>query len=291
MRLPQHRRVRLLADNSELRAKLRDLTSCSNRFFRVDIGQNVKLDAWCIQPPHFDPAKRYPLVLQVYGEPAGQTVLDRWGGDTYVWHYLLAQRGYLVMSIDNRGTPAPRGRAWRKCIYRQIGVLAPADQAAALRQILHDQPYVDPQRVGIWGWSGGGSMTLDAMFRYPKLYRAGLAVAFISDQHFYDSIYQERYMGLPKDNETGYKNGSPITHAHQLEGNLLLVYGTGDDNCHYENCAALMNELIKRNKQFSLMLYPNRTHSINQGENTRRHLFDTLTRFLQEHLPARAEPR
>ena len=268
-----------------MRAKLAQLPQCPSEFFRVDIGNGVRLDAWCIKPPDFDPARRYPLLLYVYGEPAAQTVVDRWGGRSYLWHCLLAQRGYLVMSIDNRGTAAPRGRDWRKCIYRQLGSLASADQAAATRQILKDRPYIDPERIGIWGWSGGGSMSLNAVFRHPDLYRTAMAIAFVSDQRLYDTVYQERYMGLPADNAAGYKHGSPITFARQLKGNLLLVYGTGDDNCHYQNCEVLVNELVKHNKPFSMMVYPNRTHGIGEGANTHLHLFETLTRFLQANLP------
>ena len=285
VRLPEHQPVRVLADNARLRAKCAELKACPGEFFRVGLDDGVQLDAWCLKPPDFDPAKKYPLLLHVYGEPAGSTVQDSWGGDTYLWHCLLAQRGYVVMSIDNRGTAAPRGRDWRKSIYRQVGILASADQAEATRQILKDRPYLDPQRVGIWGWSGGGSMSLNAIFRYPDLYRTAMAIAFISNQRFYDSIYQERYMGLPADNEAGFKNGSPIAFAHQLKGHLLLVHGTADDNCHYQNCEVLINELIKQNKQFSLMSYPNLTHAIREGDNTKRHLFETLTRYLTENLP------
>ncbi len=285
IRLPEHKRVRVLADNASLREKLAKLRTCPGEFFRVGLTNGVQLDAWCIKPPDFDPAKLYPLVFHVYGEPAGTTVADGWGGQTYLWHCLLAQQGYVVMSVDSRGTAAPRGRDWRKSIYRQIGILASSDQAAATRQILQDRPYLDPNRVGIWGWSGGGSMSLNAILRYPDIYRTAMAIAFISDQRFYDTIYQERYMGLPSDNAAGFKDGSPITFAHQLKGNLLLVHGTGDDNCHYQNCEALINELIKQNKQFSLMSYPNRTHAISEGDNTKRHLFETLTRYLKETLP------
>ena len=285
VQLPDHKVIRALAGNAGLREKLAGLKPCASEFFRVDISNGPPLDAWCIKPPDFDPARRYPLLIHVYGEPAGSTVVDRWGGETYLWHCLLAQRGYVVISIDNRGTATPRGRDWRKSIYRQIGILASADQAAATRQILRERPYLDPARVGIWGWSGGGSMSLNAIFRYPDLYRTAMAIAFVSNQRFYDTIYQERYMGLPADNEAGFKNGSPITFAHQLKGNLLLVYGTGDDNCHYQNCEVLVNELIKHNKQFSLMSYPNRTHAIREGDNTKRHLFETLTRYLEENLP------
>lgn len=285
VRLPDHQVVRVLTDNAALRRKLAALKPCAKEFFRVDIGHGVLLDAWAILPADFDPARRYPLLIHVYGEPVNTTVVDRWGGDDFLWHHLLAQRGYVVMSIDNRGTCAPRGRAWRKSIYRQIGILAAADQAAAAREILRTRPYLDPARVGIWGHSGGGSMSLHAIFREPDLYRAAMAISFVSDQRFYDTIYQERYMGLPDDNEAGYTEGSPVTHAHKLKGRLLLAYGTGDDNCHYQNCEVLVNELIRRNKPFSMMAYPNRSHAIREGENTRRHLFETLTRFLEENLP------
>lgn len=282
--LPSHETVRALADNSELREKLEAVAKGPQEFLRLDIGDGVILDAWCIKPPNFDPEKQYPLLFHVYGEPAGQTVMDRWGGNNYLWHLMLAQRGCIVMSVDNRGTPAPRGRQWRKCIYRQIGILASADQAAAARNIIETRPYVDPNRIGIWGWSGGGSMSLNAIFRYPDLYQTAMAIAFISNQRFYDTIYQERYMGLPDDNAEGFKNGSPITFAHQLEGNLLLIHGTADDNCHYQNCEALINELIKHNKSFDMMSYPNRTHSINEGKNTRLHLFSLLARYAETHL-------
>lgn len=285
VRLPEHQSVRVLADNAGLRAKLAELKLGPSEFFRVGLSNGAQLDAWCLLPRDFDPARRYPVLFHVYGEPAGTTVVDQWGGDTYLWHCLLAQQGYVVMSIDNRGTAAPRGREWRKCIYRQVGILAAADQAEAVQQILKERPYLDPQRVGIWGWSGGGSMSLSAIFRYPDIYRAAMAIAFISDQRLYDTIYQERYMGLPRDNPDGFRDGSPITFARQLKGELLLVHGTADDNCHYQNCEVLINELIRHHKQFALMSYPNRTHGIHEGENTRRHLFETLTQFLKQKLP------
>jgi dipeptidyl-peptidase-4 len=285
IRLPEHTVVRPLAENKALHEKVKALKRRPVEFFRVDIGGGVALDGWCLKPPDFDAGKRYPVLFHVYGEPAGQTVLDRWGGSTYLWHLLLAQQGYLVMSVDNRGTPAPRGREWRRAVYRQVGILAPQEQAAAARAILKRWPFVDAGRVGVWGWSGGGSMSLNAIFRYPELYHTALAVAPVSNQRYYDTIYQERYMGLPGDNPAGYRDGSPITHAHRLKGNLLLVHGTADDNVHYANTEALVNELIAANKQFAMMAYPNRSHSIDEGANTRRHLFGLLTRYLQQHLP------
>ena len=290
IRLPDHAAVRPLAENTALRAKLAALTPVRSEFLRVPLPDGTLLDAWCLSPPDFDPAKRYPLLVHVYGEPAATLVVDRWSGDNYLWHAMLAQQGYVVVCIDNRGTPAPRGRAWRKCIYRQIGVLAPADQAAAVRELLRTRPYLDPARVGVWGHSGGGSMSLHAIFRHPDLYKVAMALAFVAHQRLYDTIYQERYMGLPDDNVEGFTDGSPVTHAAGLQGKLLIVYGTGDDNCHYQNCEVLVNALVLRNKPFSQVAYPNRSHAIAEGENTKRHLHATLTDYLREHLPANPRP-
>lgn len=281
--LPGHKTARALVRNEELRNKLNGLARGGSEFFRVNIGE-VELDGWMMKPPDFDPQKKYPLLFYIYGEPAGSTVRDSWGGRNYLWYLMLNQKGYIIASLDNRGTNVPRGRAWRKSIYRQVGILACKDQAAALRQMLKDRPYIDPKRIGIWGWSGGGQMSLNMIFRYPELYSTAVAIAFVSDQRLYDTIYQERYMGLPEDNEEGYTDGSPITHAHRLEGNLLIVHGTADDNVHYQSFERLLNELVRHNKHFTMMSYPNRTHGISEGENTTRHLFGLLTRYLLENL-------
>ena len=175
MSLPDHKVVKTLVGNAKLRAKLDALEGDRGEFFRVDIGEGVVLDGWCLKPPGFDPAKKYPVLVHVYGEPAAQNVVDRWGGEIYLWHRMLAQRGYVVLSVDNRGTPAPRGRDWRKCVYGKVGILAPRDQAAAMKALEERWPFIDRTRVGIWGWSGGGSMTLDCIFRYPELYQTGIA--------------------------------------------------------------------------------------------------------------------
>ncbi|MCA9977427.1 MAG: prolyl oligopeptidase family serine peptidase, partial [Anaerolineales bacterium] len=190
-----------------------------------------------------------------------------------------------------RGTPAPRGRAWRKSLYGQVGIVTTADQAAAVRVILAERPYLDPSRVGVWGWSGGGTMTLNLLFKYPDIYQVGIAIAAVSDQRLYDTIYQERYMGLPDDNPDGYRDGSPITFAHQLQGKLLLIHGTGDDNVHYQAFEKLVNVLIQHNKPFRMMAYPNRSHAIREGENTSRHLYELMTRFLQENLGTKQSPQ
>ena len=287
VRLPDHRSVRQLAPNTAVIAKVKELDTKPPEFIKVDIGQGITLDGWMIKPPNFDASHRYPVLIYVYGEPAGQTVIDRWASTRYLWHQMLAQHGYLVMSFDNRGTPAPRGRAWRKVVYRQIGVLAAQEQAAAAR-VVQSWPFVDSKRIAIWGWSGGGSMTLNQMFRYPDIYQVGMSVAPVTDQHFYDTIYQERYMGLPQDNEEDYRRGSPVTHAAGLAGKLLIVHGSGDDNVHYKGTEVLANVLIAAKKQFTMMEYPNRRHDISQGAGTTRHLFELLTRFLEENMPPNA---
>ena len=283
--LPDHKVRRIIAANKALREKVERLKRQPVEFFRVNIGKGIELDGWCMKPSDFDSKKKYPLLFYVYGEPAGTTVIDRWGGERYLWHLMLTQQGYLVMSIDNRGTKVPRGRAWRKSIYRQVGILAPKDQAAAARVLLKERPYIDPERIATWGWSGGGQMSLNMIFRYPEIYNTAMAVAFVSNQRYYDTIYQERYMGLPEDNAENFKNGSPITWAHRLKGNLLLAHGTLDDNVHFQSCEALVDELIKHNKQFFLMIYPNRTHAIKERENSRRHLHELMTRFLNRCIP------
>ena len=290
VRLSDHATEFIAESNTKLHARVKASQLPKSEFFRVDIGNGVELDGWCILPPDLDPSKRYPLLVYVYGEPAGQTVVDKWGGDQTLWHNMLAQQGYVVMSFDNRGTPAPRGREWRKSIYRQIGILASADQAAAVKSVLKERPYLDPKRVGVWGWSGGGSMTLNALFRYPEIYAAGVSVAPVPNQLYYDTIYQERYMGLPNDNSEGYRLGSPITFADKLAGELLLIHGTGDDNCHYQTTELLINELIKHNKPFSMFAYPNRTHAIREGENTTRHLYQMITNHFLRTLPPGPKP-
>jgi dipeptidyl-peptidase 4 len=283
VRLPSHQVVRTLVQNQRLRDVLAKLRRGPAGFVKVDVGKGLKLDGWIMKPAAFDSTKRYPVFYLVYGEPASQTALDRWSGEDYLWHLMLTQKGYIVATVDNRGTPAPRGRAFRKAIYRKIGVLNTADQAAAART-MRSWSWVDTTRVGVWGWSGGGSMTLNLMFRYPELYQTGMAVAPMAELRLYDTIYQERYMGLPQENEQDYKEGSAITYAAKLRGNLLVVHGSGDDNVHFQATERLVNALVAANRPFSLMVYPNRTHCICEGNGTSLHLFSLLTRYLEQNL-------
>jgi dipeptidyl-peptidase-4 len=283
--LPDHHVQRSLSDNAALAAKVKPLLDPPVEFFRVDIGEGVQLDGWMIKPPDFDASKRYPILIHVYGEPAGQTVRDGWS-KAMLFHRAIAREGYLVASFDNRGTAAPRGRAWRKSIYGSLGPLSSQDQAAALRALAKSRPYVDLNRVAVWGWSGGGTNTLNLLFRYPDLYRVGMAVASVPDQRYYDTAYQERFMGTPQDNPEGYRKGSAINFAEGLKGDLLLVHGSGDDNVHFKGAELLVNRLIALGKPFEFMDYPNRTHALAEGEGTTYHLYSLLARYLLEHLPA-----
>ncbi|KAA3659513.1 MAG: S9 family peptidase [Calditrichaeota bacterium] len=282
--LPDHKSIRTMVANKELKEKLKPIKRTPTEFFTLEIAKKVSLDGYKIVPFNFDKNKKYPLLFFVYGEPAGQTVLDRWGGSRHLWHTMLAQNGYIVISVDPRGTPGPKGRAWRKSIYGQIGILASADHAAANR-LIRKWSYIDSTRIGIWGWSGGGSMSLNAIFRYPDLYQTAMAIAFVSNQRLYDTIYQERYMGLPETNPEGFKNGSPVNFVKNLRGNLLLMHGTGDDNVHYQSAEVLIDELIKQNKMFTMVPYPNRSHGLHEGENSFRHVWETLTWYLKKHMP------
>ena len=221
----------------------------------------------------------------MYTEPWGQNVKDQWGtGRNRLYRGNMSDDGYIYISIDNRGTPVPKGRAWRKSVYRKIGLVNIDDQADAAREILKWK-YVDTSRIAVWGWSGGGSATLNLMFRYPDIYKTGIAVAAVGNQLTYDNIYQERYMGLPQENREDFVKGSPITYAKNLRGNLLYIHGTGDDNVHYNNAEMLINELIKNGKQFQLMSYPNRTHGISEGAGTNEHLATLYTNYLKMYCP------
>ncbi len=280
--LPDHHTRQNLYDNKKLKAALESLQLPDCEFFKITTDDGIDMDGKMLKPTDFDPEKRYPVLFFVYGEPAGQTATDRLDR---MWHLMLAQDGYLIITMDNRGTPSLKGTTWRKSIYRKIGVLNPHDQAMAAQKIL-EWDFVDPERIAVWGWSGGGSMTLNLMFKYPHLYKTGISIAAVSNQLFYDNIYQERYMGLPSENLKDFIQGSPATHVSGLEGNLLYIHGTGDDNVHYQNAEYLINALIRENKLFDLMIYPNRSHGIHEGENTSRHLFTKMTAYLKKHVPS-----
>lgn len=254
--------------------------------FQVTTDDSVTMDGWMIKPANFDSTKKYPVLFYVYTEPASATVKDAAGAaGTRVYAGDMAADGYIQVSLDGRGTPAPKGAAWRKAIYQKIGVVNIRDQAMAAKKIMNWR-FVDTSRIAVWGWSGGGSTTLNLMFQYPDIYKTGIAIAPVADQLLYDNIYQERYMGLPQENRENFVNGSPVSHAKNLRGNLLIIHGTGDDNVHYQGTERLINELIKYDKYFELMSYPNRTHSISEGDGTRQHLSTIFTKYLNDHCAA-----
>lgn len=279
--LPDHKILKVLIDNKDFREKVAKLKLPEVRFVSVTTDDDIEIDVRMVMPLNFDPEKKYPVLFHVYGEPWGQVCIDAQPG---LWNFMLAQKGYCVIDMDNRGTPCLKGSAWRKSIYGKIGQLNIRDQAMAAKELLK-LDYLDNERTAIWGWSGGGTTTLNLMFQYPEIYKTGVAVAAVADARIYDNIYQERYMGLPLENKEGYLKGAPITHAKNLEGKLLLIHGTADDNVHYQSAELMINELIKQNKQFDMMSYPNRSHGIGEGANTRRHLYTLITNYLLEHTP------
>ncbi|WP_119080753.1 S9 family peptidase [Chitinophaga alhagiae] len=264
------------------------LAQSRTTFFQVTTADGVTMDGWMARPENFDSTKKYPVLFYVYGEPASCTVTDTYGAGINFLYGNATQDGYICISLDNRGTPAPKGRTWRKSIYRKVGILNAHDQAMAAKEILK-WSFIDAERVAVWGWSGGGSMTLNLMFQYPEIYKTGVAIAAVTNQLTYDNIYQERYMGLPQENREDFVKGSPLTYAKNLQGNLLYVHGTGDDNVHYQNAEMLVNELIKHKKVFQFMPYPNRTHSINEGEGTSAHLAAMYKRFMNQYCEAGAK--
>jgi dipeptidyl-peptidase 4 len=257
----------------------------TTEFIKITTADNVEMDGWMVKPVDFDSTKKYPVVFYVYTEPAEATVKDSYGrGRNFLYQGDMAKDGYIYISLDNRGTPAPKGAAWRKAIYKNVGQVNIHDQAMAAKEILKWR-FVDPDRIAVWGWSGGGSATLNLMFQYPDIYKTGIAIAAVANELTYDNVYQERYMGLPQENMDAFIKGSPITYAKNLKGNLLYIHGTGDDNVHYQNAEMLLNELIKYNKQFQFMAYPNRTHSISEGPGTFVHLMTLYTTYLKKNCP------
>jgi dipeptidyl-peptidase-4 len=279
--LPTHQRL----SGGDVPPQAKAMKLPKTEFFQVKTAYGVTLDGWMVKPTNFDPAKKYPIVFMVYGEPASQTVADRFGiSNNRLYQGSMADDGYIYASLENRGAPAPRGREFRKAIYHNIGALNIRDQAMGAKEVLKNA-YVDTSRVAVWGWSGGGSSTLSLLFQYPQIYKTGISIAAVDNQLNYDNIYQERYMGLLPEDKHFFVDNSPLAHAKNLRGNLLLIHGTGDDNVHYNNAEQMINELVKNGKTFQMIAYPNRTHSISEGEGTSKHLASTYTKFLKEYCP------
>ena len=284
--LPDHKPIN---EQQSIQAIAKPDNTINVEYTKITTEDGITIDAWINKPSHFDSTKKYPVVFYVYGEPWFATIADIYGyHQNFLYGGDMSNDGYIQVGIDNRGTPSLKGAAWRKSIYKKIGVLNIRDMAMAAKELLK-RPYFDTSRVAVWGWSGGGSSTLNLMFQYPEIFKTGIAISAVTSSLFYDNVYTERYMGLPQEDIQPYKDGAALTYAKNLQGNLLYIHGSGDDNVHYDNAEALLNELIKYNKNFQFMEYPNRTHDLSEGEGTVTHLVTLYTNFLRKNCPPGAE--
>jgi dipeptidyl-peptidase-4 len=280
-----HQVVTVVQDNRELQEKAKSVIYRPTEFLQLKIGGDITMDAWMIKPRDFDESKKYPVFIYVYGEPHAQTVLNSWGAAQSHFLRTVADLGYLVVSIDNRGTPAPKGAAWRRSVAGSLGPVSTDDQAAGLKELGRMKSYVDLSRVGIWGWSGGGSNTLNALFRKPDDYHVGIAVVPKPQPHLYNAWFQEIYMRTRAVNPEGYKKSAPINFADGLKGKLLIVTGSGETNTHIQIIEGLVDRMIELGKQFDYMVYPNRDHGLSEGPGSVVHVRMLIARYLLENLP------
>ncbi len=272
---------KVLVTNKSLLERISQYNISPKEYFQIPLKNGEKLNAWIIKPHNFDSTKKYPVLMFVYGGPGSQTVKRGYDPFNFFWYQYLAANGYIVISVDNRGTGA-RGRDFRTVTYKQLGKIEAEDQAGAARYI-KKLPYVAEDRIGIWGWSFGGYLTTLCLVKFPGTFKVGIAVAPVTNWKFYDTIYTERFLQTPQQNSRGYEENSPINFVHKLEDKYLLIHGTADDNVHVQNTMELINALVRANKQFDLMIYPDQNHSI-FGYNTRLHLFKKMSDFLFENL-------
>ncbi len=285
-----HRVVKVLEDNSEIRDRMNALTCQPAEFLKLDIGNGLEFDAWMLKPKDFNPAKKYPLFIYVYGEPHAQTVLNEWGAAQIDFHRVVAELGYVVVSIDNRGTPCPKGAAWRRAIFGSLGLLSTEEQEAGLKALAKQCDFIDTDRVGIWGWSGGGSNTLNALFRKPDSYHVGIAVVPKPQPHLYNAWFQEIYMRTREVNSEGYEKSAPINFAEGLKGKLLIMTGSGETNTHIQIIEGLVDRLISLGKPFDYMVYPNRDHGLREGDGTVVHVRMHILRYLLNNLQSGPRP-
>jgi len=273
--------IRVIEDNAAMKTTQQNYGWNNFEFFEVPIEGGEKLNGWMLKPANFDPNKKYPVFMYVYGGPGSQTVNDSWGGFNHWWYQMLVQNGYIVVSVDNRGTGA-RGQEFKKMTYLELGKYETMDQISAAKY-LGDQAYVDAERIGIFGWSYGGYMSSLCLFKGADVFKSAIAVAPVTNWKWYDTIYTERYMRTQKENESGYKDNSPVNFTDLMKGKYLLVHGVADDNVHFQNTAEMVNALVRSNKQFDTYFYPNRNHGI-FGGTTRLHLYNKMTDFIYENL-------
>ena len=268
-----------IENNFGIRETLQKFGVGDHGFLRIETEDQVAIDGWVIMPPAFDRKKMYPVVLCIDNAPSTQAVTDKWGGLEYLWHLVLAQRGYVVIGLDGRGSNAPRGRDWRRATHGEWGEITAIDQASAVQALCLQNPWMDAGRIGVWGLGDGGSTALTCMFRMPDIFKAGIAVSFTADQRYASSITQERRMGLPGNDGEAYRMTSPVNHALGLSGPLLLIHGTADQRNHYQNCQRLTDELIRLGKPFDMLAYPNRGHSLSEGLGTSAHFYNSMLRW------------
>lgn len=273
--------IKVLEDNQPLKQLAQDYGFQQRDFLVIPTSEGEQLNAWILKPQDFDPNKTYPLFMYVYGGPGSQTVVDRWDASNGPWFQMLTQMGYIVVSVDNRGTGA-RGEEFKKMTYMQLGKYEAIDQIEAARY-LGSLDYIDATRIGIFGWSYGGYLSSLCLALGADVFSVAIAVAPVTTWRFYDTIYTERYMRTPQENPEGYDDNSPINHVDKMKGRLLLVHGSADDNVHYQNTMEMIDALVAANVDFDLMIYPNHNHSI-VGGNARLHLYRKMTEFLQRNL-------
>lgn len=275
------KKIRELETNSSLETKIDQLNINPKEFGQLKTVDNIALNYWIIKPPNFDPAKDYPLIFMIYGGPGHNTVTDAWGGANYFWYQMLAQQGYIIVSVDPRGTMY-RGRKFEHSTYLNLGKLETVDMIEAAKYF-GSLDYVDADRIGMMGWSYGGFMTSLAMTKGADYFSMGIAVAPVTNWRYYDTIYTERFMRTPQENPSGYDDNSPINFVDKLKGDYLLIHGSADDNVHFQNTMEMIQALVAANKQFDLFIYPNKNHGI-YGGNTRYHLYTKMTNFIKDNL-------
>ena len=291
----QGKMVRMLEDNHEFVEKMKEYNVSDKQLIKINDpafilpdGTNVEIDGWQILPPDFDPSKKYPVLIYVYGGPGHQTVMNQWGHSDWSWMQILAQHGIISVSINNRGSGA-QGQEFKKMTYLELGKYETEDMIT-LAKYMAKQPYVDAENIAIYGWSYGGFMAANGITKGADVISTAVSVAPVTNWRYYDNIYTERYMRTPQENPTGYDSNSPVFHTEMIKGNYLLCHGSGDDNVHYQNAMELIKSMIANNVQFDLMIYPNKNHGIYGGYEeygdgeTRMHLFTKINNFLFKHL-------
>ncbi len=275
------KQLQKIKDNSDLKNELASYTISPKEFSTITINGN-NLNMWLLKPLNFDPSKTYPLLLFQYSGPGSQKVSNSWHRANDYWHNMLAQKGMIIACVDGRGT-GYKGRDFKKVTQKELGKYEVEDQIAVAKA-LAKRPYIDQNNIGIWGWSYGGFMSTNCLLKGNDIFTTAIAVAPVTSWRFYDTVYTERYMTTPQENPSGYDDNSPINYAHKLNGNYLLVHGSGDDNVHLQNTTRMVDALIEANKPFDLFIYPDRAHSIYKGKNTRLHLYTKMTDFLLKSL-------